>query len=94
MLDATDVQYDACHDAEQPSQQHPVAGGERAETSASEHQNTSNDEYQTEVFSDFLHKNVKFLAKLRNNQELWIDNYEIFRTFAAANCKNNIYLTY
>ena len=39
-----------------------------------------------------LHKIVKFAAKIENNYELCIINYELFCTFAAAFCKNNIYL--
>jgi small subunit ribosomal protein S6 len=39
-----------------------------------------------------LHKNVNFDAKIENNYELCIINYEFFCTFAPAFCKNNIYL--
>ena len=40
----------------------------------------------------FLHKIVKCAAKIENNYELCMINYELFRTFAPAFCKNNIYL--
>ena len=41
---------------------------------------------------DIRHKIVKFAAKIENNYELCIINYELFCTFAPAICKNNIYL--
>ena len=66
--------------------------GKIAEAGGNERQSTYNNQYQPDIFSVFLHKIVKFDAKIKNNYELCIINYELFRTFAPAICKNNIYL--
>ena len=53
-----------------------------------------NDHEETCIGSVFLHQSVKFCAKLQNNYQLATENCRIFCTFAAANCKNNIYLIF
>jgi hypothetical protein len=54
------VEPDTCHDAKQTRKQEVVAGGEGAETGGYQYQCTQYNEYQTDVFADFLHRNVKF----------------------------------
>ena len=66
--------------------------GKGAEARRYQHQSTYYNKYYANERGQFLHKNVKFQAKLRNNYELCIKNYELFCTFAPAFCKNNIYL--
>ena len=67
-------------------------GGELADAGGGQCQSARDYQYQADAMGDFLHKNVKFQAKLRNNWQLAVADYQFFRTFAAAKRKNNIYL--
>ncbi len=91
-LDAAYVQDDARHDAKQSRKQQCVVGGELADAGGDQYQSARDYQYQANAMGDFLHKNVKFQAKLRNNWQLAVADYQFFRTFAAAKRKNNIYL--
>ena len=91
MLNAANVKPDAGNDAKQAGYEQWVVRGKGAEARRYQHQSTYYNKYYANERGQFLHKNVKFQAKLRNNYELCIKNYELFCTFAPAFCKNNIF---
>ena len=66
MLDAADVQNDAKDDEQQASEQGPVGMGEKLQTGGKEQQGTCYNKSKAQKWGYFLHKNVKFAAKIQN----------------------------
>ena len=94
MFDTSNVQYNADNDTQQPRDEQPVIGRQDTNARQNEQQCTYYYKVYTPICGLFLHKNVNFRAKIRNNYELCIINYELFCTFAPAFCKNNNFFNY